>query len=90
MKAIQQPGTLTAALNWYRGMPFSSPRETRRKVTVPTMYVWSDDDVAPGDERPKRAGGTHAGGRQPLALSAAERPAIRPNTPPAIKPEPSG
>ena len=46
MKAMQQPGMLKAALNWYRGMPFSSPRETRRKVTVPTLYVWSDDDIA--------------------------------------------
>jgi pimeloyl-ACP methyl ester carboxylesterase len=46
LTAIQQPGTLKATLNWYRGMPFSSPRETRRKVTVPTMYVWSDDDIA--------------------------------------------
>jgi pimeloyl-ACP methyl ester carboxylesterase len=46
MRAIQQPGTLTAALNWYRGMPFSSPREIATKVTVPTLYVWSDDDIA--------------------------------------------
>jgi hypothetical protein len=49
-----------------------------------------DDDVAPGHERPERAGGTHARLRQPLALSAAERPAIRPKTPPAIRPEPPG
>ncbi len=46
VKAIQEPGALTAALNWYRGMPFGNPRETGRKVTVPTMYVWSDDDIA--------------------------------------------
>lgn len=46
MRAIQLPGTLTAALNWYRGMPFSNPREIARKVTVPTLYVWSDDDIA--------------------------------------------
>jgi pimeloyl-ACP methyl ester carboxylesterase len=46
LKAMQQPGMLTAALNWYRGMPFSSPREIARKVTVPTLYVWSDDDIA--------------------------------------------
>jgi pimeloyl-ACP methyl ester carboxylesterase len=46
MKAIQQPGMLTGALNWYRGLPFSSPRVARKKVTVPTLYVWSDDDVA--------------------------------------------
>lgn len=46
MKAIQQPGMLKAALNWYRGMPFSNPRETAKLVTVPTLYVWSDDDIA--------------------------------------------
>ncbi|OBA96384.1 alpha/beta hydrolase [Mycobacteriaceae bacterium 1482268.1] len=46
LAAIQQPGVLTAALNWYRAMPLSNPREIRRKVAVPTMYVWSDDDIA--------------------------------------------
>ena len=50
----------------------------------------SDDDVAPGHERPERAGGTHDPVCQPFALSAAERPAIRPKTPPAIRPEPPG
>ncbi len=46
MDALQRPGALTAALNWYRGMPFSSPRQTAKAVTVPTLYVWSDNDVA--------------------------------------------
>ena len=46
VNAIQQPGMLKAALHWYRGMPFGSPRETAKKVTVPTLYVWSDDDIA--------------------------------------------
>jgi pimeloyl-ACP methyl ester carboxylesterase len=50
IRAIQQPGALTAALNWYRAMPFSSPREIAKKVTVPTLYVWSDDDVALKDK----------------------------------------
>ena len=40
----QEPGALTAALNWYRAMLLSNPRKTGRKVTVPTMYVWSDGD----------------------------------------------
>lgn len=44
--AMRQPGVLTAALNWYRALPFNSPRKTRRKVTVPTMYIWSDEDIA--------------------------------------------
>ncbi|OBK79473.1 alpha/beta fold hydrolase [Mycobacterium sp. 1274761.0] len=46
VKAIQEPGALTAALNWYRAMPLSNPKEVRRKVDVPTMYVWSDKDIA--------------------------------------------
>ncbi len=43
--AMAEPGALTAALNWYRAMFLSNPRETGRKVTVPTMYVWSDGDI---------------------------------------------
>ena len=45
-KAMAEPGALTAALNWYRAIPLSNPRETGTKVTVPTMYVWSDGDIA--------------------------------------------
>jgi pimeloyl-ACP methyl ester carboxylesterase len=46
MDALQRPGALTAALNWYRGMPFSNPRQAAKLVTVPTLYVWSDGDMA--------------------------------------------
>lgn len=46
MQAMKEPGALTAALNWYRGMSLGSIRDTRRKVTVPTLYVWTDDDIA--------------------------------------------
>jgi pimeloyl-ACP methyl ester carboxylesterase len=46
LKAMEEPGALTAALNWYRAMALHAPRNIRRKVTVPTMYIWSDDDVA--------------------------------------------
>lgn len=45
-KAMAEPGTLTAALNWYRAVPLSSARDTGKKVTVPTMFVWSDGDIA--------------------------------------------
>jgi pimeloyl-ACP methyl ester carboxylesterase len=44
--AMREPGVLTGAINWYRAMPLSRPREVRRKVAVPTMYIWSDDDFA--------------------------------------------
>ncbi|HEX7538059.1 MAG TPA: alpha/beta fold hydrolase [Dermatophilaceae bacterium] len=38
----------TGALNWYRAMVFSGPRTVRAKITVPTLYVWSDRDAAIG------------------------------------------
>ena len=39
---------LTTALNWYRALPLANPLAARRKVTVPTTFVWSDGDVALG------------------------------------------
>jgi pimeloyl-ACP methyl ester carboxylesterase len=45
-RAMAEPGALTAALNWYRALPLSLSRATTTKVTVPTMYVWSDGDTA--------------------------------------------
>jgi pimeloyl-ACP methyl ester carboxylesterase len=45
-EAMAEPGALTAALNWYRAIPLSNPKVTTTKVTVPTMYVWSDGDIA--------------------------------------------
>jgi pimeloyl-ACP methyl ester carboxylesterase len=44
--AMSAPGALTAAINWYRAMPLSNPRAISQKVSVPTLYVWSDHDVA--------------------------------------------
>jgi pimeloyl-ACP methyl ester carboxylesterase len=41
-----EPGALTAGLNWYRGMPLSDLRKAAGKITVPTLYVWSDMDSA--------------------------------------------
>jgi pimeloyl-ACP methyl ester carboxylesterase len=45
-EAMAEPGALTSALNWYRAIPLSNPKVTTTKVTVPTMYVWSDGDAA--------------------------------------------
>lgn len=42
---FSEPGALTAALNWYRA---SGPGERLGEITVPTLYVWSTDDVAFG------------------------------------------
>jgi pimeloyl-ACP methyl ester carboxylesterase len=45
---MQEPGALTAALNWYRALPLSSPRYAIGRITVPTLFVWSTGDVALG------------------------------------------
>jgi pimeloyl-ACP methyl ester carboxylesterase len=45
VKAFDEPGALTAALNWYRALPLNPMREAGKKVTVPTMYIWSDRDM---------------------------------------------
>ncbi len=46
VQAMGEPGALTAAINWYRAMPLSNPRAINQKVSVPTLYVWSDGDTA--------------------------------------------
>ncbi len=45
-KAMAEPGALTAALNWYRGIPLSDIRQMFKRVTVPTLFIWSDEDIA--------------------------------------------
>jgi pimeloyl-ACP methyl ester carboxylesterase len=40
-------GALRTAINWYRAIPFSTPRYLA-EVSTPTTYVWSTDDVALG------------------------------------------
>ncbi len=42
--AMTEPGALTGALNWYRGLPFSTKPVGR--IRVPTTYVWGRHDVA--------------------------------------------
>jgi pimeloyl-ACP methyl ester carboxylesterase len=39
-----EPGALTAALNWYRALPFGL-REPVGNVRVPTLHVWSTGDA---------------------------------------------
>jgi pimeloyl-ACP methyl ester carboxylesterase len=45
-QAMSEPGALRAAINWYRAMPLSNPGAINEKISVPTMYVWSDQDTA--------------------------------------------
>ncbi len=43
---LSSPGALTAALNWYRANDLRQAEVAR--VAVPTMYVWSTEDIALG------------------------------------------
>ncbi len=44
---LRQPGAMTAALNWYRANDLKDTGAVG-VISVPTMYVWSDADVALG------------------------------------------
>ncbi|MGR6321504.1 alpha/beta hydrolase [Micromonospora soli] len=44
---MREPGTLTAALNWYRAMSGADMKAVG-PVAVPTTFVWSDRDIAIG------------------------------------------
>ncbi|GAA3193744.1 alpha/beta fold hydrolase [Actinocorallia longicatena] len=46
-RRMMEPGALTPAINWYRGMPFNPPGRLT-PVTVPTLFVASDADPALG------------------------------------------
>ncbi len=57
---MQEPGALTAALNWYRAIPLSG-RERVGTVRVPTLHVWGDRDVALGRAAIEASSGFVAG-----------------------------
>ena len=44
--AMAEPGVLTGAINWYRGIPFTT--RSFRRIRVPTTYVWGRHDPALG------------------------------------------
>ncbi|MEV4733635.1 alpha/beta hydrolase [Saccharopolyspora sp. NPDC049426] len=45
VQRLTEPGALTGALNWYRASRFN---EEIGPITVPTLFVWSTEDVAVG------------------------------------------
>jgi pimeloyl-ACP methyl ester carboxylesterase len=47
---MRDRGAARAALNWYRAIVFTRARAMRVKITVPTLYVWSDGDRAIGPQ----------------------------------------
>ena len=46
VRRLSAPGALTAALNWYRAL---SPSLRIARITVPTLYLWGDADMALGE-----------------------------------------
>lgn len=49
-------GAIRGGLGWYRALPFAAPGEATARVTVPTTFVWSDDDAALGRGGAERSG----------------------------------
>jgi len=47
LAVLDQPGAMTAAINWYRAVPFTPPTK-QRPVAVPTLYVYGARDSALG------------------------------------------
>ncbi len=45
IQRLSEPGALTAALNWYRA---GRPAGKIGKISVPTLYIWSTEDVSFG------------------------------------------
>jgi pimeloyl-ACP methyl ester carboxylesterase len=46
VRVQSDPGAMTATLNWYRA--WDDSLDDTPRITVPTLFVWSDDDVALG------------------------------------------
>jgi pimeloyl-ACP methyl ester carboxylesterase len=60
LERMREPGALTAALSWYRAQSIRDI-DGLGPVTVPTMHVWSDGDVALGPTA-AHATGSHVDG----------------------------
>ncbi len=56
IEALSEPGAMTAALNWYRAASIGDMGELS-PITIPTLYVWSTEDVALGREAAMATGG---------------------------------
>lgn len=52
LAVLTQPGAMDAACNWYRALDFRGG--TLGDITVPTLFVWSTDDIAIAREGAER------------------------------------
>ena len=60
VRLLSEPGAMQAALDWYRAIDLGSI-ENLGPVTVPTLFVWSTQDVAIGREAAEAAADYVAG-----------------------------
>ncbi|MFJ8074107.1 alpha/beta fold hydrolase [Streptomyces sp. NPDC096176] len=58
VRHLSRPGALTAALNWYRA---GRPDDAIGAIDVPTLYVWSTEDIAFGPAAAQETGRWVAG-----------------------------
>jgi pimeloyl-ACP methyl ester carboxylesterase len=70
---LREPGAARGALNWYRAVPFSPPNAID-PVSVPTMYVYGNDDFALGRRAANAA-------RPELVMRTSVRPGETPTRP---------
>jgi pimeloyl-ACP methyl ester carboxylesterase len=47
LAALDGPGAMTAAINWYRAVPFTPPTK-QQPISVPALYVYGARDFALG------------------------------------------
>jgi len=55
VRVLKEPGALTAALSWYRAMKPGLVGDIG-PITMPTMFVWSTNDIALGREGAEATG----------------------------------
>jgi pimeloyl-ACP methyl ester carboxylesterase len=60
VNAMTAPGALTAALNWYRATEIHSMKGVGN-ITIPTLYIWSTDDIALGRDAAEATAGHVSG-----------------------------
>ncbi|MFC3996840.1 alpha/beta fold hydrolase [Nocardiopsis sediminis] len=60
VRRLSEPGALTAALNWYRALD-SRTQANVPAITVPTLYLWGDHDLAFSELAAERTAGWVSG-----------------------------
>jgi pimeloyl-ACP methyl ester carboxylesterase len=60
VSVLTQPGALTGALNYYRATEFAD-QPPLGPISIPTLYVWSTNDMALGREAAEATGSHIAG-----------------------------